>query len=81
MQVLVFNGDKQVKECPHCGGGVFYVAIFFSGKSVYHRNIVDGTEACNSELHDGCVYKEQKTAYCSDCYERIGMVRDVPAGQ
>ena len=78
MARLVFKQGKQVTACPHCGSDIYQVAVIFSGRGGYHRNLADGSAADNSGLHDGCNYKELKAAFCADCQEPIGMVRDVP---
>lgn len=62
-------------ECPHCGHDEFYQVVYFSGSSEYGYRF-DGNEAYNTELHDGCNYRENKTVYCRACRTKLGIQKN-----
>lgn len=72
----VFKGKTKITECPDCGSDEFCVITKFSGQGEYNYRF-DGEPGDNTELHNGVRYKDQKTAYCSSCKIKLGMVKNV----
>lgn len=64
-------GEYPIKECPKCGGTIFYVKQHISGNGIYYDSL-EGEEVDNSSLHDSLIYKTtSKYAYCADCKKRL----------
>ncbi|HBS4810765.1 MULTISPECIES: hypothetical protein [Enterobacterales] len=62
-----------ISKCPHCGYDEFYVRARVSGyTSVHYR--YDGDYGDNTHMWDYVEMNEQKTAYCSNCHKKIGIV-------
>jgi hypothetical protein len=61
--------------CPYCGFYEFYVVTKMHGVGQTNHRF-DGECADNSELHTCLNYKDNKTAYCSQCYKKLGKFED-----
>ena len=70
--------DEPMDSCPHCGNDEYYVMQTFSGKGACNYRF-DGGDADNTHMHDSVDYKEQKTAFCTNCQKKLGHVDKVRA--
>lgn len=66
---------SEINQCPECGSDTYYVNISYSGTGMccYFFDESRHDDPDNTGLHDGVIYKEQKTAYCTDCHSKIGV--------
>lgn len=76
MKLLVFKGGSQVTCCPKCGSDDYYVEVIVSGRSGWHRSLVSGESSDNIGFWDHVDQKVLKTAFCTDCFEKLGTVRN-----
>lgn len=83
----VFNGRNIVTECPNCGNSEYYVCVIIKGKSSCNYRL-DGRDryidyhgneqtVYNGQLYETLTHREQKSAYCNQCYIKLGLVKEV----
>jgi hypothetical protein len=64
-----------MESCPHCGSEAgFYRVVVVSGKGRWHYGF-KGESVYNGEFHDSFNYRDQKSAFCSDCEKEIRQLR------
>lgn len=78
MKLLVFKNGVQVTCCPKCESGSYYVETIVSGRSAWHRQLATGENNDNTEFWQHVDTKELKTAFCSNCFEKLGAVKEAP---
>jgi len=67
---------KPIDECPHCGEDAgYYLRVIYSGQGTAWYEY-DGSPGNNTHMHDGVSYRELKTAFCAQCHEKVGMVKN-----
>lgn len=59
--------------CKRCGGTTYYTKARVTGFVYTHHNM-DGSEADNTGMYDTIKEQPGRTAYCSECGVRIGLV-------
>ena len=79
MTLLVFKNGVQVTCCPKCKSDEYYVEVIVSGRTSWRRNLATGKESDNTGFWDHVDTKELKTAFCGQCFEKLGIVKDGPA--
>jgi hypothetical protein len=76
LKLLVFKSGVQITCCPKCESDVFYVEVVVSGRSSWRRSLVTGENDDNTEFWQHFDTKELKTAFCGNCSEKLGSVKD-----
>lgn len=68
--------SEEMKECPYCGGGEFYIRQSYRGETEYNYRF-DGKETDNSEMYDYATYRNlTKYAYCKSCRKRLFPIKE-----
>lgn len=73
---LVFKNGAQITCCPKCNSDEYYVEVIVSGRSAWRRNLTTGATADNTGFWDHVDTKELKTAFCGECHEKLGFVKE-----
>lgn len=61
-----------LKECPFCGGEVFYTRARYSGPIFYFERF-DGKEADNANMYDDLMQiTSGNNVWCAECGEYLG---------
>lgn len=70
------NGSiAELSKCPHCSSMAGYFRKTKVSGMTETNYSFDGSEAQNEDLHSPLVYVDQKTIYCQNCRESIGVAK------
>jgi hypothetical protein len=65
----------KIAKCPHCSSSEGYFRKPKVTGMTETNYSFDGSDAENGELHTPLAYVQQKTLYCQECRESIGIAK------
>jgi hypothetical protein len=71
---------KKLQACPHCGSTYgYYIRVRYTGIGhlFFDFDDIELETLMNSGFYNSSNWTEYKSKYCTRCYKKLGVVKDV----